>query len=87
MESYFIKNSSIACGFDSSRFQFSSFRSDDRGRDILFPGIGKSMYYAIQTMDAELLSALLFYSGLTFYIFSRVSIRFQESLTGKENLF
>lgn len=36
MESYFIKNSSIACGFDSSRFQFSPFRSDDRGRDILF---------------------------------------------------
>ncbi|EMF74419.1 ABC transporter, permease domain protein [Leptospira interrogans serovar Pyrogenes str. L0374] len=54
---------------------------------FFFPGIGKSMYYAIQTMDAELLSALLFYSGLTFYIFSRVSIRFQESLTGKENLF
>ncbi|TQE73141.1 ABC transporter permease [Leptospira noguchii] len=53
---------------------------------FFFPGIGKSMYYAIQTMDAELLSALLFYSGLTFYIFSRISIRFQESLTGKENI-
>nr|WP_232380783.1 ABC transporter permease [Leptospira ainlahdjerensis] len=51
-----------------------------------FPGIGKSMYYAIQTMDSELLSALLFYSGLTFYIFSRVSLRFQEYLTGKESV-
>ncbi|EMN43466.1 ABC transporter permease subunit [Leptospira weilii] len=53
---------------------------------FFFPGIGKSMYYAIQTMDSELLGALLFYSGLTFYIFSRISIRFQENLTGKENL-
>ncbi|AYV55426.1 ABC transporter permease [Leptospira kmetyi] len=53
---------------------------------FFFPGIGKSMYYAIQTMDSELLSALLFYSGLTFYIFSRVSLRFQENLTGKESL-
>ncbi|AOP35219.1 ABC transporter permease [Leptospira tipperaryensis] len=53
---------------------------------FFFPGIGKSMYYAIQTMDAELLSALLFYSGLTFYIFSRISLRFQENLTGKESL-
>ncbi|WP_078128175.1 ABC transporter permease [Leptospira alexanderi] len=53
---------------------------------FFFPGIGKSMYYAIQTMDSELLSALLFYSGLTFYIFSRISIRFQENLTGKESL-
>ncbi|TGK29676.1 ABC transporter permease [Leptospira yasudae] len=53
---------------------------------FFFPGIGKSMYYAIQTMDAELLSALLFYSGLTFYLFSRISLRFQENLTGKESL-
>ncbi|XDD50821.1 ABC transporter permease subunit [Leptospira sp. WS92.C1] len=53
---------------------------------FFFPGIGKSMYYAIQTMDPELLSALLFYSGLIFYIFSRVSLRFQENLTGKESL-
>ncbi|RHX88368.1 ABC transporter permease [Leptospira stimsonii] len=52
---------------------------------FFFPGIGKSMYYAIQTMDSELLSALLFYSGLTFYIFSRISLRFQENLTGKES--
>lgn len=52
---------------------------------FFFPGIGKSMYYAIQTMDSELLSALLFYSGLTFYVFGRVSIRFQENLTGKES--
>nr|WP_232371787.1 ABC transporter permease [Leptospira ainazelensis] len=53
---------------------------------FFFPGIGKSMYYAIQTMDSELLSALLFYSGLTFYIFSRISLRFQENLTGKESV-
>ncbi|TGM53098.1 ABC transporter permease [Leptospira adleri] len=52
---------------------------------FFFPGIGKSMYYAIHTMDSELLSALLFYSGLTFYIFSRISLRFQENLTGKES--
>ncbi|MDV6235866.1 ABC transporter permease [Leptospira ellisii] len=52
---------------------------------FFFPGVGKSMYYAIQTMDAELLSALLFYSGLTFYVLGRVSLRFQESLTGKES--
>ncbi|EMJ90814.1 ABC transporter permease [Leptospira alstonii] len=52
---------------------------------FFFPGIGKSMYYAIQTMDSELLSALLFYSGLTFYVFGRISLRFQENLTGKES--
>ncbi|EKO35112.1 ABC transporter permease subunit [Leptospira santarosai] len=53
---------------------------------FFFPGIGKSMYYAIQTMDPELLSALLFYSGITFYVFGRFSVRFQENLTGKESL-
>ncbi|TGK12223.1 ABC transporter permease [Leptospira fletcheri] len=51
---------------------------------FFFPGIGKSMYHAIRTMDVSLLSALLFYSGLIFYILSRISEKFRDSLLGWE---
>jgi peptide/nickel transport system permease protein len=40
---------------------------------FLFPGIGKSMYYAIKTMDQNLLRAILLYSGLVFYISTRTA--------------
>ncbi|EQA45614.1 ABC transporter, permease protein [Leptospira broomii serovar Hurstbridge str. 5399] len=51
---------------------------------FFFPGIGKSMYHAIRTMDAPLLSALLFYSGTVFYILTRISERVRDSLLGWE---
>lgn len=51
---------------------------------FFFPGIGKSMYHAIRTMDVSLLSALLFYSGMIFYILSRISEKFRDSLLGWE---
>ncbi|MCB1160762.1 MAG: ABC transporter permease, partial [Leptospiraceae bacterium] len=45
---------------------------------FLFPGIGKSLYYSIQSMDEALLRALLFYCGLIFYSFTRLSRFIQE---------
>ncbi|PKA17106.1 ABC transporter permease subunit [Leptospira haakeii] len=51
---------------------------------FFFPGIGKSMYHAIRTMDSALLSALLFYSGTIFYILTRVSERVRDNLLGWE---
>ncbi|TGK01140.1 ABC transporter permease [Leptospira langatensis] len=51
---------------------------------FFFPGIGKSMYHAIRTMDSALLAALLFYSGTVFYILTRISERIRDRLLGWE---
>ncbi len=51
---------------------------------FFFPGIGKSMFHAIRTMDSGLLAALLFYSGTVFYLFTRVSERIRDRLLGWE---
>ncbi|TGL63603.1 ABC transporter permease subunit [Leptospira sarikeiensis] len=51
---------------------------------FFFPGIGKSMYHAIRTMDSSLLAALLFYSGMIFYILTRVSEKVRDRLLGWE---
>nr|WP_165778772.1 ABC transporter permease [Leptospira perolatii] len=51
---------------------------------FFFPGIGKSMYHAIRTMDSSLLAALLFYSGLIFYLMGRISEKVRDRLLGWE---
>ncbi|MEM7179354.1 MAG: ABC transporter permease [Spirochaetota bacterium] len=48
---------------------------------FLYPGIGKSLYYAIKSMDENLLRALLFYSGLIFYSFTRLAQVIQRKLS------
>lgn len=50
---------------------------------FFFPGIGKSMYSAIKNMDENLLQALLFYTGMIFYIFNRLAYYLQNQLKGK----
>jgi peptide/nickel transport system permease protein len=47
-----------------------------------FPGIGKSTYFAIKNMDANLLSALLFYSGLLFYTLNSLAKYLQSKISG-----
>ena len=49
---------------------------------FFFPGVGKSMYAAIKVMDENLLSALLFYSGMVFYLFNRIAYWMQSVLKG-----
>ncbi|MCE9500625.1 MAG: ABC transporter permease [Leptospira sp.] len=50
---------------------------------FFFPGIGKSMYQGIKSMDENLLRFLLFYSGFIFYILIFLSKKIQTSVTGK----
>lgn len=47
---------------------------------FFFPGIGKSTYHAIKSMDENLLTFILFYSGIIFYFFTRASRLIQEKL-------
>lgn len=48
---------------------------------FFYPGIGKSMYGGIKNMDGNLLRALLFYSGIVFYILNRIAKTIQMNLT------
>ncbi|GBF51802.1 ABC transporter, permease protein [Leptospira ryugenii] len=55
---------------------------------FFFPGIGKSMYYSIKSMDRNLLATLLLYVGLIFYFVNRTSFHWQKSLmANKESSF
>lgn len=48
---------------------------------FFFPGIGKSLYYAVRSFDENLLRALLFYSGIVFYILTRTAKKLQFQLS------
>ena len=48
---------------------------------FFFPGIGKSLYYAVRSLDENLLRALLFYSGIVFYILTRTAKKLQFQLS------
>lgn len=48
---------------------------------FFFPGIGKSLYYAVKSLDENLLRALLFYSGVVFYILTRTAKILQLQLS------
>jgi len=50
---------------------------------FFFPGIGKSMYYAIKSLDENLLRALFLYTGTVFYLFGRIARNLQSALSGK----
>lgn len=47
---------------------------------FFFPGIGKSLYYAVKALDENLLRALLFYSGIVFYFLTRTAKKLQIKL-------
>lgn len=49
---------------------------------FFFPGIGKSLYYSIKSMDLDLLSAVLVFSGITFYVLNRFGFYIQSKLSG-----
>lgn len=55
---------------------------------FFFPGIGRSLFYAIKSMDQVLLSILLIYSGSIIYIMNRAALIYQDArsalLVGKE---
>ena len=53
---------------------------------FFFPGIGKSTFTAIKNMDANLLKALLIYSGIIFYILNRFARNLQSILTNTKEL-
>jgi peptide/nickel transport system permease protein len=53
---------------------------------FFFPGIGRSLFYAIKAMDVELLQFLLVYSGILFYLLNRGSSIFREKITGLAEL-
>jgi peptide/nickel transport system permease protein len=46
---------------------------------FFFPGIGRSLYYAIKSMDKDLLSVLLIYTGSMIYIMNRAALLYQDS--------
>lgn len=51
---------------------------------FFFPGIGRSLYYSIRSMDKELLESLLVYSGLVFYTMNRIALAYQNSILTSE---
>lgn len=50
---------------------------------FFFPGLGKSLYYSIKSMDTYLLSTLLMYSGIIFYILNRIGFHLQNYFSGE----
>jgi peptide/nickel transport system permease protein len=52
---------------------------------FFFPGIGKSTYSAIKNMDSNLLKGLLVYSGIVFYILTRVAKIIQNTLINQQS--
>lgn len=48
---------------------------------FFFPGIGKSIYYSVKSLDENLLRALLFYSGIVFYVLTRAAKKLQFKLS------
>ncbi len=51
---------------------------------FFFPGIGKSLFFSIKSMDTNLLSTLLLYTGIVFYILNRFAMKWQKKLSGDE---
>lgn len=51
---------------------------------FFFPGIGKSMYSGIKSMDDNLLRGLLLYTGFIFFLFTRVAKWIQKRISGVE---
>lgn len=49
---------------------------------FFYPGIGKSLYYSIKSMDTRLLATLLMYSGVLFYILNRIGFYLQRFFSG-----
>ncbi|PJZ44012.1 ABC transporter permease [Leptospira brenneri] len=49
---------------------------------FFFPGIGKSLYYSIKSMDTKLLATLLMYSGILFYVLNRLGFYLQRFFSG-----
>lgn len=49
---------------------------------FFFPGIGKSLYFSIKSMDTKLLATLLMYSGILFYILNRIGFYLQRMFSG-----
>jgi peptide/nickel transport system permease protein len=50
---------------------------------FFFPGIGKSLFYSIKSMDTQLLATLLLYVGVVFYIMNRIAFYWQKLLLGE----
>nr|WP_275067127.1 ABC transporter permease [Leptospira bandrabouensis] len=49
---------------------------------FFFPGIGKTLYYSIKSMDTKLLATLLMYSGILFYVLNRLGFYLQRFFSG-----
>lgn len=49
---------------------------------FFFPGIGKTLYYSIKSMDTKLLATLLMYSGILFYVLNRIGFYLQRFFSG-----
>jgi len=47
---------------------------------FFYPGIGRSLYYSIKSMDGELLQVLILYSGMLFYLLNRIAILIQRQI-------
>lgn len=47
---------------------------------FFYPGIGRSLYYAIKSMDRDLLQIMLLYSGVVFYTMNRSALLFQNQI-------
>ncbi len=54
---------------------------------FFFPGIGKSLFFSIKAMDAQLLSTLLLYIGIVFYSMNRIAFHWQKVLLGENREF
>ncbi len=50
---------------------------------FFYPGIGKSLYFSIKSMDSRLLATLLLYTGIVFYIVNRSALYWQKKLSGE----
>ncbi|MDZ4724784.1 MAG: ABC transporter permease [Leptospira sp.] len=53
---------------------------------FFYPGIGKSLFYSIKSMDSILLATLLMYVGIVFYIMNRITFYWQKYLLGESNV-
>ncbi len=52
---------------------------------FFYPGVGKSMFYAIKSMDSNLLNGLLVYTGIVFYFFVTIARKLQSQISDIEN--
>lgn len=52
---------------------------------FFYPGVGKSMFYAIKAMDSNLLNGLLIYTGIVFYLFINLARKLQSQISDVES--